>query len=285
MNSSFLVTPQWLAEHIDDANIVILDARMSPPGLTPKRDIQAEFEQRHIPGAVYFNIDAIADNSTDLPHMLPSPQVFGEMVGQLGVNEQHTLVIYDDGNLFSAPRVWWTFRLFGAQKVRILAGGLSGWQQAGFALESGPAKPTSQTFNATFNSAAVKNSNEVLAAIESNEIQILDARPASRFKAQEPEPRPGLRLGRIPGSINVPWGSMVENGNLKSPQELANIFAAQGVDLTKPIITSCGSGVTAAVVALGLTAVNASSVSLYDGSWAEWGAASNSLPIDNTQLP
>ncbi|EOX5556882.1 3-mercaptopyruvate sulfurtransferase [Yersinia enterocolitica] len=283
MNSSFLVTPQWLAEHIDDTNIVILDARMSPPGLIPKRNIQAEFEQGHIPGAVYFDIDAIADSSTDLPHMLPSPQVFSEMVGQLGVSDQHTLVIYDDGNLFSAPRVWWTFRIFGAQKVYILAGGFSGWQQAGFALESGPTFPTPQTFNATFNDAAVKNVHEVLAALGNNEIQILDARPAGRFKALEPEPRPGLRLGRIPGSINVPWGSMVENGNLKSPQELEAIFAAQGVDLTKPIITSCGSGVTAAVVALGLAAVNAPSVALYDGSWAEWGA-SDSLPIDSTNL-
>ncbi|EKN6387333.1 3-mercaptopyruvate sulfurtransferase [Yersinia enterocolitica] len=283
MNSSFLVTPQWLAEHIDDTNIVILDARMSPPGLIPKRNIQAEFEQGHIPGAVYFDIDAIADSSTDLPHMLPSPQVFSEMVGQLGASEQHTLVIYDDGNLFSAPRVWWTFRIFGAPKVYILAGGFSGWQQAGFALERGPTFPTPQTFNATFNDAAVKNVHEVLAALGNNEIQILDARPAGRFKALEPEPRPGLRLGRIPGSINVPWGSMVENGNLKSPQELEAIFAAQGVDLTKPIITSCGSGVTAAVVALGLAAVNAPSVALYDGSWAEWGA-SDSLPIDSTKL-
>ncbi|HDL7469691.1 TPA: 3-mercaptopyruvate sulfurtransferase [Yersinia enterocolitica] len=283
MNSSFLVTPQWLAEHIDDTNIVILDARMSPPGLIPKRNIQAEFEQGHIPGAVYFDIDAIADSSTDLPHMLPSPQVFSEMVGQLGASEQHTLVIYDDGNLFSAPRVWWTFRIFGAQKVYILAGGFSGWQQAGFAFASGPTFPTPQTFNATFNDAAVKNVHEVLAALGNNEIQILDARPAGRFKALEPEPRPGLRLGRIPGSINVPWGSMVENGNLKSPQELEAIFAAQGVDLTKPIITSCGSGVTAAVVALGLAAVNAPSVALYDGSWAEWGA-SDSLPIDSTKL-
>ncbi|HEN3598997.1 TPA: 3-mercaptopyruvate sulfurtransferase [Yersinia enterocolitica] len=283
MNSSFLVTPQWLAEHIDDTNIVILDARMSPPGLIPKRNIQAEFEQGHIPGAVYFDIDAIADCSTDLPHMLPSPQEFSEMVGQLGVSEQHTLVIYDDGNLFSAPRVWWTLRIFGAQNVSILAGGFSGWQQAGFALESGPTFPTPQTFNAIFNDAAVKNVHEVSAALGNNEIQILDARPAGRFKALEPEPRPGLRLGRIPGSINVPWGSMVDNGNLKSPQELEAIFAAQGVDLTKPIITSCGSGVTAAVVALGLAAVNAPSVALYDGSWAEWGA-SDSLPIDSTKL-
>ncbi len=256
---------------------------MSPPGLIPKRNIQAEFEQGHIPGAVYFDIDSIADSSTDLPHMLPSPQVFSEMVGQLGVSEQHTLVIYDDGNLFSAPRVWWTLRIFGAQNVYILAGGFSGWQQADFALESGPTFPTPQTFNATFNDAAVKNVHEILAVLGNNEIQILDARPAARFKALEPEPRAGLRLGRIPGSINVPWGSMVENGNLKSPQELEAIFAAQGVDLTKPIITSCGSGVTAAVVALGLAAVNAPSVALYDGSWAEWGA-SDSLPIDSAKL-
>ncbi|WP_145491265.1 3-mercaptopyruvate sulfurtransferase [Yersinia rohdei] len=284
MNSPFLVTPQWLAAHINDANIVILDARMSPPGLIPKRDIRAEFEQGHIPGAVFFDIDAVADHSTNLPHMLPSPEVFSEMAGQLGVNEQQTIVIYDDGNLFSAPRVWWTFRTFGAKDVRILAGGISSWQQAGLALESGPARPTLQIFNTTFDAAAVKSVDQVLALLGDSEVQILDARPIGRFKAQQPEPRPGLRLGRIPGSINIPWGSMVENGNLKSQQALTSIFMAQGVDLTKPIITSCGSGVTAAVVALGLAAVNASSVSLYDGSWAEWGA-SESLPIEDTQLP
>ncbi|AAM86546.1 3-mercaptopyruvate sulfurtransferase [Yersinia pestis] len=283
MNSDFLVTPQWLAAHANDANIVILDARMSPPGVVPKRNIQAEFEQGHIPGAVYFDIDAIADHSTGLPHMLPSPQLFSEMAGQLGITEQHTVVIYDEGNLFSAPRVWWTFRTFGAKNVRILASGLSGWQQAGYKLESGPAHPTPQTFNVTFNAAAVSSVDEVLAVLGNNEVQILDARPSARYRAQEPEPRPGLRLGRIPGSINIPWGTMVENGHLKSPQALAEIFAAQGVDLTKPIITSCGSGVTAAVVVLGLAAVNARSVSLYDGSWAEWGA-SNSLPIDATPL-
>lgn len=283
MNSDFLVTPQWLAAHANDANIVILDARVSPPGVVPKRNIQAEFEQGHIPGAVYFDIDAIADHSTGLPHMLPSPQLFSEMAGQLGITEQHTVVIYDEGNLFSAPRVWWTFRTFGAKNVRILASGLSGWQQAGYKLESGPAHPTPQTFNVTFNAAAVSSVDEVLAVLGNNEVQILDARPSARYRAQEPEPRPGLRLGRIPGSINIPWGTMVENGHLKSPQALAEIFAAQGVDLTKPIITSCGSGVTAAVVVLGLAAVNARSVSLYDGSWAEWGA-SNSLPIDATPL-
>ncbi len=157
MNSDFLVTPQWLAAHANDANIVILDARMSPPGVVPKRNIQAEFEQGHIPGAVYFDIDAIADHSTGLPHMLPSPQLFSEMAGQLGITEQHTVVIYDEGNLFSAPRVWWTFRTFGAKNVRILASGLSGWQQAGYKLESGPAHPTPQTFNVTFNAAAVSS--------------------------------------------------------------------------------------------------------------------------------
>lgn len=284
MNSAFMLTPQWVKSHANDGNIVILDTRMSPPGLIPKRDIQAEYEQGHIPGAVYFDIDAVSDHSTDLPHMLPSSQQFSEMAGQLGISEQHTVVIYDDGNLFSAPRAWWMLRTFGAKNVHILAGGLNGWQQAGYTLESGSVNPIPQTFNVTFNSMAVKRVDEVLAALGNNEVQILDARPAARYKAQEPEPRPGLRLGRIPGSINVPWGSMVENGNLKSPQALAEIFAAQGVDLTKPIIASCGSGVTAAVVILGLTAVNAQSVSLYDGSWAEWGA-SNSLPIEGTPLP
>ncbi|CND96456.1 3-mercaptopyruvate sulfurtransferase [Yersinia nurmii] len=279
MNPSFLVSPHWLAEHLDDKQVVILDARLSPPGLNPKRDIQAEFEQGHIPGAVFFNIDEVSDHNTSLPHMLPSAEAFGEAMGKLGINDQHTIVLYDDGNLFSAPRGWWTFRTFGARDVRVLEGGIEQWKQAGLPLASGSANPEPQWFTATLNEKSVKNSEQVLAAIDEPDTQILDARPAPRFAGAEPEPRPGLRLGHIPGSINIPWGLMVEQGQLKSPEILRDIFQSNGVDLEKPIIVSCGSGVTAAVLALGLHAVKARSVSLYDGSWAEWGA-SDFLPVE-----
>ncbi|EKN4207051.1 3-mercaptopyruvate sulfurtransferase [Yersinia ruckeri] len=278
MNPSFLVSPQWLAEHLNDNQVVILDIRLQPPGQSPLRNIREEFELAHIPRAVYLDIDAISDHSTLLPHMLPTAEAFSEAIGKLGINDQHTIVLYDDGNLFSAPRGWWMFRTFGARDVRVLEGGFEQWQQAVYPLESGPANPSPQWFTATLKRSSVKNVAEILKAIDDPETQILDARPAARFAGHEPEPRPGLRLGHIPGSINIPWGQMIDKGQLKSSYTLREIFQSKGVDLNKPIIVSCGSGVTAAVLALGLHAVKARSVALYDGSWAEWGA-SDSLPI------
>ncbi|WP_145522295.1 3-mercaptopyruvate sulfurtransferase [Yersinia ruckeri] len=278
MNPSFLVSPQWLAEHLNDNQVVILDIRLQPPGQSPLRNIREEFELAHIPRAVYLDIDAISDHSTLLPHMLPTAEAFSEAIGKLGINDQHTIVLYDDGNLFSAPRGWWMFRTFGARDVRVLEGGFEQWQQAVYPLESGPANPCPQWFTATLKRSSVKNVAEILKAIDDPETQILDARPAARFAGHEPEPRPGLRLGHIPGSINIPWGQMIDKGQLKSSDTLREIFQSKGVDLNKPIIVSCGSGVTAAVLALGLHAVKARSVALYDGSWAEWGA-SDSLPI------
>ncbi len=278
MNSPFLVTPQWLAQHINDENLVVIDVRMSPVGLTPKKDMLAEFERGHIPGAVYFDIDDVADKNTALPHMLPTAAKFAAAAGQLGISERDTLVIYDEGNQFSAPRGWWTFRNFGAERVYVLDEGLNGWTALGQALETGPAQPAPLTFNARFNADAVVDMRQVEQAL-GTPVQILDARAAPRFYAEAPEPRPGLHRGHIPGSINIPYGELLENGRFKSLEALRQTFSDKGVDINGPIITSCGSGVTAAVLAFGLLSLGAPQVKLYDGAWSEWGQLSGKQPI------
>lgn len=238
----------------------------------------AEFERGHIPGAVYFDIDEVADKNTTLPHMLPTAAEFGAAAGKLGISERDTLVIYDEGNQFSAPRGWWTFRNFGAQRVYVLDEGLNGWTALGQALETGPVQPEPQTFNARFNAEAVVDMRQVEQAL-GTPVQILDARAAPRFYAEAPEPRPGLHRGHIPGSINIPYGELLENGRFKSLAALRQTFSDKGVDINGPIITSCGSGVTAAVLAFGLLSLGAPQVKLYDGAWSEWGQLSGKQPI------
>lgn len=278
MNSPFLVTAQWLEQHINDENLALVDVRMSPVGLVPKKDMLAEFAAGHIPGAVYFDIDDVADKNTTLPHMLPTAEAFAAAVGKLGINDRQTIVFYDEGNQFSAPRGWWTFRNFGAQNVYVLDEGLQGWTARGNALATGPAQPVATTFHAQFNPEAVVNMQQVEQAM-SDKLQILDARAAPRFHAQAPEPRPGLHRGHIPGSINIPYGDLLENGRFKSLDALRKTFADKGVDIDAPTIVSCGSGVTAAVLAFGLQSLGASQVKLYDGAWSEWGALSGNQPI------
>lgn len=278
MNSPFLVTAQWLEQHINDENLALVDVRMSPVGLVPKKDMLAEFAAGHIPGAVYFDIDDVADKNTTLPHMLPTAEAFAAAVGKLGINDQQTIVFYDEGNQFSAPRGWWTFRNFGAQNVYVLDEGLQGWTARGNTLATGPAQPVATTFHAQFNPEAVVNMQQVEQAMN-DKLQILDARAAPRFHAQAPEPRPGLHRGHIPGSINIPYGDLLENGRFKSLDALKKTFADKGVDIDAPTIVSCGSGVTAAVLAFGLQSLGASQVKLYDGAWSEWGALSGNQPI------
>ncbi len=278
MNSPFLVTAQWLEQHINDENLVVVDVRMSPVGQVPKKDMSAEFERGHIPGAVYFDIDDVADKNTALPHMLPAAEVFSDAVGKLGINEKQTIVFYDEGNQFSAPRGWWTFRNFGARNVFVLDEGLQGWTSRANGLETGPAQPTPTTFHARCNREEVVNMQQVEQAMKDG-LQILDARAAPRFHAQAPEPRPGLHRGHIPGSINIPYGDLLENGRFKSLAALKKTFSDKGVDVDAPIIVSCGSGVTAAVLALGLQSLGAKQVKLYDGAWSEWGALSGNQPI------
>ncbi|WP_336292501.1 3-mercaptopyruvate sulfurtransferase [Cronobacter dublinensis] len=279
MSTSFFVASHWLAEHIDDPEIQILDARMAPAGQEHLRDMAQEYRAGHLPGALFFDIEALSDHASPLPHMMPRPETFAVAMRELGVNDDKHLIIYDEGNLFSAPRAWWMLRAFGVQNVSILAGGLAEWQRDGFPLQEGAVEAPEGEFEAKLDELQIKRLTDVLLASHENTAQIVDARPAARFNAEADEPRPGLRRGHMPGALNVPWTELVVKGQLKKTDELHAIFARQGVNLHRPIITSCGSGVTAAVVTLALATLGASDVTLYDGSWSEWGGRQD-LPVE-----
>ncbi|MBG2635517.1 3-mercaptopyruvate sulfurtransferase [Klebsiella michiganensis] len=281
MSTSFFVAADWLAEHIDDPEIQIIDARMAPPG-QEERDLNAEYQAGHIPGAVFFDIEALSDHTSPLPHMMPRAEAFAVAMRELGVSSDKHLVVYDEGNLFSAPRAWWMLRTFGVEKVSIVAGGLEGWRRDGLPLEQGLPELPEGHLDGRVDPLAIKRLTDVLLVSHEGSAQIVDARPAGRFNGQVAEPRPGLRSGHIPGALNVPWTELVINGELKTTDELNEIFARQGVDFERPIIASCGSGVTAAVVVLALTTLGVNGVSLYDGSWSEWGARTD-LPIEPAQ--
>lgn len=264
------ITTQWLAEHLTDPDLVVVDASWYLP--TAGRDAHAEYLAGHIPGAVFFPLDEIADKTTDLPHMLPSPREFAQAVGMMGITETMTIVVYDEAGLFSAPRVRWTFQAMGARDVRILAGGGPRWRAEGRPIEMGPVSRPAREFKARFVPEMVADLERVAARSRDGGAQIADARPQARFLGQAPEPRAGLRAGHIPGSVSLPFGELVRDGEMKPAEELKAQIAAAGIDVQKPVITSCGSGVTAAVLALALEIAGAHDVALYDGSWAEWGA-------------
>lgn len=264
------VTTDWLAGRLHHPDIAVVDASWYLP--TAGRDAHADYLAGHIPGAVFFDIDGIADRSTTLPHMLPTPAVFSRMVGALGIADNQTIVVYDEPGLFSAPRVRWTFRVMGAKDVKILAGGGARWRAEHRPLERHAPTHAPAHFRARLDRAAVVDFAAVDHRRRDGETTIVDARPAARFAGREAEPRPGLKRGHIPGSLNVPWGSVVTDGQLRPAKELQKLFAETGVDLEGPVITTCGSGITAAVVALGLEVAGAKTIALYDGSWAEWGA-------------
>ena len=264
------VTTEWLAAHLSDPNLVVLDGSWHMPNAA--RNAQADYLAGHIPGAVFFDIDGVADTSVDLPHMLPAPNDFARMVGALGISDSMTIVIYDELGLFSAPRVWWTFRTMGARDVRILSGGGPKWRAERRATETGLVTRPPQLFRTNFEPARVATFETVRDRSRDGAAQIADARPAPRFHAEVPEPRAGLRSGHIPNSLNVPVSLLTENGQMKSAADLNQLFADRGLALDKPIITSCGSGITASTLALALQVAGADKVAVYDGSWTEWGS-------------
>jgi thiosulfate/3-mercaptopyruvate sulfurtransferase len=274
--SRWLVTTEWLAQQLGAADLVVIDGSYYLP--TQKRDAGAEYIAAHIPGAVRFDIDAISDHTNPLPHMLPSPQAFAAAMGVLGVAETDTIVAYDGLGIFSAPRVWWTLRLFGAQKVYVLDGGFPKWKAEGRPVETGATRRAPRTFNARTPPDVVADAGAVQAALHAGSAQVVDARSAERFRGEAPEPRPGLRSGHIPGSLSVPSTAVIENGQLLPPARLRAAFAAGGVDLDKPVITTCGSGVSAAALWLALDALGHEPKALYDGSWSDWGARQD-LPV------
>jgi thiosulfate/3-mercaptopyruvate sulfurtransferase len=275
--ASPLVAPQWLADRLGDAGLSVVDASWHMPD--SGRDARAEFEAAHVPGAVFFDIDAIADTTIALPHMLAGENTFADMVGALGIADTDTIVVYDTVGLFSAARAWWNFRVMGAGDVFVLNGGLPGWQAAGLPVESGSAHPAPARFNARLRPGAAIPAQRILGMLDDpDRAQIVDVRSAARFNSEVDEPRPGVRRGRIPGSLNLPFGALIERGQLRDAAALEAEFAAAGIDPDKPVITSCGSGVTAPILNLALAVAGHEQMMVYDGSWAEWGA-DPSLPL------
>ncbi len=270
--ADIFVTTEWLAANLGRPGVVVVDGSYYLS--TMNRDAAAEFAAGHIPGAIRFDIDAVKDMANPLPHMLPGAAEFAEKVGTMGIADDMTIIVYDGMGLFSAPRVRWTFRTFGAKDVRILDGGYPKWLAEGRATESGPAlHRAAARFNAAFDASAVASMADVKAALASRSAQVVDARPAGRFAGTDPEPRPGLSSGHMPGSVNLPFAAIIENGQLKNEAALASAFSAAGVDLDKPVITSCGSGVSAAILSTAMEIVGKPPKALYDGSWAEWASA------------
>jgi len=267
MDNPFVST-EWLAARLDDPHIIPVDASWYLP--TANRNPGAEYLAGHIPGAVFFDIDGVADKSSGLPHMLLPPDEFGRQVGALGIGDGMTVVIYDEAGLFSAPRVWWEFLTMGAPQIRILDGGGARWRAEGRPLESGPSRRPPATFTPHFHPELVRDFDQVKATIVAQR-QIADARPAGRFAGRDPEPRAGLASGHMPGAKSVPSSDLVANGRMKDATELRAIFDRAGLNLLQPVVTSCGSGVTASTLMLALKLAGANDVAVYDGSWAEWG--------------
>jgi len=279
VNADALVTTDWLGEHLDDPAVRVVDASWHMPVL--KRDAAAEFRDVHIPGANYFDIDDIADETSTLPHMIPGAAKFSQRVGELGISKDHHLIAYDVTGVGSASRVWWMFRLFGHKNVSVLDGGLPKWLAEGRPTGSGAATPRGVTYDARKNERLVRTVDQLLRNVEASSEQVLDARSAGRFNATEPEPRQDLRSGHIPNSFNRPFLDLYdgETKTMKSAAQLTALFDESGVARDRPIVTSCGSGVTACNLALGLYLIGNPDVAIYDGSWTEWGGRDDT-PID-----
>jgi thiosulfate/3-mercaptopyruvate sulfurtransferase len=275
-----LVSTEWLAQHLGAPDLRIVDASWYLPAMN--RNGKAEYAERHIPGAVFFDIDEISDTSSDLPHMLPSPEKFASRMRALGIGDGNRIVVYDGSSVhLSAPRVWWMFRVFGHEDVAVLNGGLPKWLAEGRPVEDLPPMPRDRHFTARRNDLLARDVEQVRANLGSQREQVLDARSAGRFAGTEAEPRAGLRGGHIPGSLNVPSSMMTDpkTGLFQSADALRDIFVKAGIDLNKPVLTTCGSGISACILTLGLHLLGHRQVSVYDGSWTEWGGRSD-LPVE-----
>ena len=266
-----LVSTQWLADHLHAPDVRVADASWYLP--QAGRDAKAEYEAAHIPRAVFFDIDDLSDEKSPYPHMLASPAKFASRMRKLGLGDGNLIIVYDGAGLFSAARAWWMLRAMGHEDVSVLDGGFPKWKSEHRPIEDMTEAPYARHFTPRQNNAILRTFDQMAANLKSHGEQVLDARGAPRFFAKEPEPRPGVRGGHIPGSHNIPYSEFLNaDGTMKSKTELTALFAARGVDIEKPITTSCGSGVTAAIAMLALEIAGAPKVSLYDGSWAEWGA-------------
>lgn len=279
LSGKWLVESDWLAEHLDAPDLIIIDASWHLPNVD--RDAHAEYLEEHIPGAIFFDIDAISDTESSLPHMLPSPEKFSSRMRKMGIGDGARIVIYDSYGVYSAPRVWWTFRVMGHNDVVVLNGGLPKWKSENHPVESGePPARSERHFTARRNAALVRDRDDMIAASSKGTDQIVDARTAERFAGAAPEPRAGLRAGHIPNSTSLPYAVILnEDGTLKAAPQIKAIFDAAGVALDKPIVTTCGSGVSAAILSLGLAVAGHKDAAVYDASWSEWGA-DESLPIE-----
>ncbi|HEY8063138.1 MAG TPA: 3-mercaptopyruvate sulfurtransferase [Methylosinus sp.] len=272
---TLFVSTQWLADHLHAPDVIVFDASWHMPAAG--RDAHAEYIDGHVPGAVFFDIDAVADHATDLPHMLPDPVAFSSAARRLGLGDGMRAVVYDSVGLFSAPRLWWTLRVFGVTEVSILDGGLPAWKAEGRPLEQGETLRAARHFTARMNHALVADAADVARALADGSAQVVDMRSAERFAGAVPEPRPGLRSGHMPGALNLPFGNLVADGRMKAPEALQQAFATARLDPERPVIASCGSGLTASILSLALAATGRRPATVYDGSWSEWGAR-NDLP-------
>jgi thiosulfate/3-mercaptopyruvate sulfurtransferase len=279
--TGFTVSAGWLAQHLNDPGVSVVDASWYLPA--QKRDARAEYDAGHIPRAVFFDHDLVVEPGSDLPHTLPSPKVFATFAGSMGISRDDTIVVYDGPGFFSAPRVWWMFRTMGAKRVLVLEGGIDGWRAEGRFVTDKPTKIASCVFDVDFDASRVVPFEEMRKVVESGSLQIADARPPGRFAGKDPEPRAGVRGGHMPGAKNVPALALSRDGKLLPADELRRTFADAGLDLDRPIVTSCGSGVTAAVIAMALETIGHSDTRLYDGSWTEWGGKADTPVVKDAE--